>query len=53
MVDNGSEFASRALDVWAYRHGIRLDFLRPGKPVENVFIESFHLVQSCRGKVKP
>ncbi len=41
-VDNGSEFASRVRDVWAYRHGIQLDFIRPGKPVENGFIESFN-----------
>lgn len=41
-VDNGSEFASRAMDTWAYRHGIQLDFIRPGKPVENGYIESFN-----------
>jgi len=41
-VDNGSEFCSRALDAWAYQHGVRLDFLRPGRPVENGFIESFN-----------
>jgi putative transposase len=41
-VDNGSEFASRAMEAWAYRHGIHLDFIRPGKPVENSFIESFN-----------
>jgi putative transposase len=35
-VDNGSEFASRVRDAWAYWHGIQLDFIRPGKPVENV-----------------
>ena len=39
-VDNGSEFASRIVDAWAYRHGIQMDFIRPGKPVENCFIES-------------
>jgi putative transposase len=41
-VDNGSEFASRALDAWAYAHGVQLDFIRPGKPVENAVIESFN-----------
>ena len=30
------------MDAWAYRHGIQLDFIRPGKPVENGFIESFN-----------
>jgi len=41
-VDNGSEFASRVMDAWAYQHGIQLAFIRPGKPVENGFIESFN-----------
>jgi putative transposase len=41
-VDHGSEFASRVMDAWAYRQGIHLDFIRPGKPVENCFIESFN-----------
>ena len=42
VMDNGPEFAGRALDAWAYRHGIRLDFIRPGKPIENCFVESFN-----------
>jgi len=41
-VDNGSEFVSRAMDAWAYAHDVRLEFIRPGKPVENAFIESFN-----------
>jgi len=41
-VDNGSEFCSRVLDAWAYENGVRLDFIRPGRPVENGFIESFN-----------
>lgn len=41
-VDNGTEFTSKALDEWAYRRGVQLDFIRPGKPVENAFIESFN-----------
>ena len=42
MLDNGPEFAGKALDEWAYRKGIRLHFIRPGKPVENAYIESFN-----------
>ena len=42
QVDNGSEFQSKALDAWAYAHQVKLDFIRPGKPVENSFIESFN-----------
>ena len=41
-VDHGTEFISRALEDWAYRRGVQLDFIRPGKPVENAFIESFN-----------
>ena len=42
VMDNGPEFASRALDAWAYERGIQLDFIRPGKPIENCFVESFN-----------
>jgi len=42
IVDNGPEFSGRALDEWAYRKGIKLHFIRPGKPVENAYIESFN-----------
>jgi putative transposase len=41
-VDHGTEFQSRALEDWAYRRGVQLDFICPGKPVENPFIESFN-----------
>jgi putative transposase len=41
-VDNGTEFASKAMDLWAYANGVHLDFIRPGKPVENSYIESFN-----------
>jgi transposase InsO family protein len=39
-VDNGGEFVSRAMDAFGYAHDVRLDFIRPGKPVENAFIET-------------
>jgi putative transposase len=41
-VDNGTEFASKAMDVWAYQYGVQLDFIRPGRPTENGYIESFN-----------
>ena len=41
-IDNGPEFAGRALDEWAYRRGVKLSFIRPGKPIENAYIESFN-----------
>ena len=48
VVDNGPEFASKALHAWAYRRGIQLHFIDPGKPVQNAFIESFN--GSCRNE---
>ena len=41
-VDNGSACASKALDAWAYAHGVKLDFIRLGTPVENAVSESFN-----------
>lgn len=41
-VDNGSEFTSRQMDLWACEHQVKLDFIRPGKPIDNAFIESFN-----------
>ena len=41
-VDNGPELAGKALDAWAYRHDVTLNFITPGKPVENAFLESFN-----------
>ena len=41
-VDHGTEFTSRALEDWAYHRGVALDFIHPGKPVQNVHIESFN-----------
>jgi len=41
-VDNGTEFASKAMDHWAYLNCVHLDFIRPGRPVENGYIESFN-----------
>jgi putative transposase len=41
-VDNGSQFTSRELDLWAYANSVILDFCRPGKPTDNAFIESFN-----------
>ena len=41
-VDNGSEFVSRDMDLWAYQRGVTLDFSRPGKPTDNAYIEAFN-----------
>jgi putative transposase len=40
--DNGSEFTSQAMDLWAYHAGVQIDFSRPGKPTDNAYVESFN-----------
>jgi len=42
VVDNGTEFTSKALDQWAYENNVALHFITPGRPMENGYIESFH-----------
>ena len=42
VLDNGPEFTSRALDIWAYERGVELHFITPGKPNENALIEAFN-----------
>ena len=48
-VDNGPEFISKDVDLWAYWNHVGLDFSRPGKPTDNAYIESFNgrLRQEC------
>jgi putative transposase len=41
FLDNGPEFISKALDLWAYQAKVTLDFSRPEKPTDNAYIESF------------
>jgi putative transposase len=41
-LDNGPEFTGQALDVLAYEHGVTLDFIEPGKPMQNGYLESFN-----------
>jgi putative transposase len=46
VLDNGPEFAGRALEAWACANGVELRFIRPGKPIENAYVESFN--GTCR-----
>ncbi len=41
-VDHGPEFEGQVLDAWAYERCVHLSFIRPGKPNENAYIESFN-----------
>jgi putative transposase len=42
VVDNGPEFSGKVLDDWAWRNGVKLDFIDPGRPQQNAYIESFN-----------
>ena len=42
ITDNGSEFTSKAMSIWAQENHVNMAFIRPGKPMENGFVESFN-----------
>lgn len=42
VTDNGSEFTSKAMSIWALENSVNIAFIRPGKPMENGFVESFN-----------
>ena len=42
VIDNGPEFSGKVLDDWAWRNGVKLHFIDPGKPTQNAYIESFN-----------
>ena len=42
MTDNGPEFTSRAMDRWAHARDVKLQFIEPGRPVQNGYMESFN-----------
>jgi len=42
VIDNGPEFVSQVVDQWAYKNGVQLHFITPGRPMENGYIESFN-----------
>jgi putative transposase len=48
-LDNGPEFTGQALDAWAHRRGVQLQFIRPGKPVENASTQE--LRRALQGRV--
>ncbi|ASN83978.1 IS3 family transposase [Pectobacterium versatile] len=41
-MDNGPELVSLTLAQWAEQHGVALEFIKPGKPTQNAFIERFN-----------
>lgn len=42
VTDNGPEFTSRAMLAWSRGRGVELDFIQPGKPMQNAHVESFN-----------
>ena len=42
VLDNGPEFRSRALIAWSEERRVRLEYIQPGKPVQNAYVESFN-----------
>ena len=40
--DNGPEFTSKAMFLWAQQSGVKLHFIQPGKPTQNAFVESYN-----------
>jgi putative transposase len=40
--ENGAEFTSQRMDLWAYHNHVQIDFSRPGRPTNNAYVESFN-----------
>jgi putative transposase len=40
--DNGPEYVSAAIVEWARRRGIRMEYIQPGKPQQNAYVERFN-----------
>ena len=40
--DNGPEYISGALQQWAEQHGIKLDYIQPGNPQQNAYVERYN-----------
>ncbi len=42
VCDNGMEMTSKAMFFWSSETGVKLNFIQPGKPTQNAFVESFN-----------
>ena len=40
--DNGPEYISGALQQWAQQRGIKLDYIQPGNPQQNAYVERYN-----------
>lgn len=41
-LDNGPEFVAVEMADWAEEHGVALEFIKPGRPMQNGFVERFN-----------
>ena len=42
VCDNGTEFTSKTMFFWSRDNRAKLNFIQPGKPTQNAFVESFN-----------
>ena len=42
VCDNGTEFSSKAMHYWGRKQKVKLNFIQPGKPTQNAYVESFN-----------
>ena len=40
--DYGPEYVSNALELWSEKRGIRIDFIQPGNPQQNAYVERYN-----------
>ena len=40
--DNGPEYINSAIQNWASEWGIRLEYIQPGNPQQNAYVERFN-----------
>jgi putative transposase len=47
--DNGPEYVSSVLTLWAKNRGIQLQYIQPGKPQQNAYVERHNKTYATTG----